>query len=162
MLHQSARIAKTIRPGVPVIAGGPYPSSDPEKLLSDRNIDLAVIGEGEETLLDLALSIQGEGGPFVTSASLAAIRGVAYRDEDGAVHLSPPRPPIEDLDSLPPPAWDTINVRWFWTHRSHSTAGLRPYMPIFTSRGCPYRCTYCHSTLARLSGPGARRVWSKR
>jgi radical SAM superfamily enzyme YgiQ (UPF0313 family) len=149
MLHHSAQIAKTIRPAVPVIAGGPYPSSDPERLLSDRNIDAAVIGEGEETLLDLARHIQDEGGPFVNPANLAAIRGVAYRDEDGAVHRSLPRPHIEDLDSLPPPAWDTLNVRWFWACRSMSTAGVRPYMTIFTSRGCPYRCTYCHNIFGR-------------
>jgi anaerobic magnesium-protoporphyrin IX monomethyl ester cyclase len=149
MLHQSAQIAKTICPGVPVIAGGPYPSSDPERLLADRNIDAAVIGEGEETLLELALRIQGEGRQFVNPANLAAIRGVAYRGEDGAVHLSPARPLIEDLDSLPQPAWDLINLRWFWARRSMSTGGVRPYLPIFTSRGCPYGCTYCHNLFGR-------------
>ncbi|MEI7936117.1 MAG: radical SAM protein [Verrucomicrobiota bacterium] len=149
MLHQSAQIAKTIRPGVPVIAGGPYPSSDPERLLADRNIDAAVIGEGEETLLDLALRIQGEGRQFVNPGNLAAIRGVAYRGEDGVVRLSPPRPPIEDLDSLPQPAWDTIDLRWFWARRSMSGGGVRPYLPVFTSRGCPYGCTYCHNLFGR-------------
>jgi anaerobic magnesium-protoporphyrin IX monomethyl ester cyclase len=149
MLHQSAQIAKTVRPGVPVIAGGPYASSDSERLLADRNIDAAVIGEGEETLLDLALRIDEEGSPFVKPANLAAIRGVAYRDEDGAVQLSAPRPPIEDLDSLPQPAWDTINLRWFWTRRSATVGGERPHMPIFTSRGCPYGCTYCHNLFGR-------------
>jgi radical SAM superfamily enzyme YgiQ (UPF0313 family) len=149
MLHQSAQIAKTIRPGVPVIAGGPYASSDPQRLLADRNIDVAAIGEGEETLLDLARHIEDEGWPFVKPAGLAAIRGVAYRDEDGAVHRSPPRPPIEDLDSLPQPAWDTINLRWFWTRRSMSSAGVRPYLPVFTSRGCPYGCSYCHNLFGR-------------
>ena len=149
ILHQSAQIAKTIRTGMPVIAGGPYPSSEPERLLADRNIDLAVMGEGEETLLDLARHIEDEGWSFVKPAGLAAIRGVAYRDEDGAGHLSPPRPLIEDLDSLPQPAWDTINLRWFWTRRSMASVGVRPYMPIVTSRGCPYSCTYCHNLFGR-------------
>jgi anaerobic magnesium-protoporphyrin IX monomethyl ester cyclase len=149
MLHQSAQIAKTIRPGVPVIAGGPYATSDPARLLADRNIDAAVIGEGEETLLELALRVKDEGSSFVKPANLAAIRGIAYRDEGGTVHLSPPRPLIEDLDSLPQPAWDAIDLRWFWVRRSMSTAGGRAYLPVFTSRGCPYGCTYCHNLFGR-------------
>mgnify|MGYP001099282374 CR=1 FL=1 len=147
MLHQAAQAVRSVGPDVPVVAGGPYASSDPFTLLSDRNIDVAVIGEGEETLLDLARCIQEEGPAW--KSHLATIPGTVSRSEDGLVHHSPPRPPITDLDSLPKPAWDTIDVRWFWTHRSLSTAGVRPYMPIFTSRGCPYACTYCHNIFGR-------------
>lgn len=149
MLHQATRIARSIRPGVPVFVGGPYASSDPTALLSDRNIDGAVIGEGEETLLELARLIEDQGPAWNSPGILARVRGIATRDEGGEVHLSPPRAPIENLDSLPPPAWDAIDVRWFWTRRSMSTAGIRPYLPIFTSRGCPYRCTYCHNLFER-------------
>jgi len=147
MLHQAAQIVRSVLPGVPLVAGGPYASSDPARLLSDRNIDAAVIGEGEETLLELVRCVQEEGPAW--KSSLAAIAGVASRGENGAVRHSPPRPPISDLDSLPPPAWDAIDVRWFWARRSMSTAGVRPYMPIFTSRGCPYSCTYCHNLFGR-------------
>jgi len=147
MLHHAAQIVRSAKPHVPLFAGGPYPSSDPARSLSDRNIDAVVVGEGEVTLLELARCIQEEGPAW--KSSLSTIPGMALRSENGAVNLSPPRPPITDLDSIPAPAWDTIDIRWFWTHRSMSTGGVRPYMPIFTSRGCPYRCTYCHNLFGR-------------
>ena len=145
MLHHAARIARSVRPDVPMFAGGPYPSSDPDTLLTDRNIDAAVIGEGEETLLDLARHVDQEGPSWPSPRSLAEVPGVAFRGDDGAVVRSASRPPIDDLDAIPWPDWTQIDPSWFWTRRSMATAGVRPYMPIFTSRGCPYRCTYCHN-----------------
>lgn len=147
MLHHAAEIVRSVQPGVPVVAGGPYPSSDPARILNDPNIDAAAVGEGEATLLEVARCIQEEGPNWKSHYS--DIAGLASLGEDGAVQYSPPRPPIDDLDSLPPPAWDAIDIRWFWTHRSMTTAGVRPYMPIFTSRGCPYQCTYCHNLFGR-------------
>ena len=148
-LHRIAEITRSVRPGVPVLAGGPHPSSDPAAVLRDENIDAVVIGEGEETLLELAQQIQAEPETWRTPASLLAIRGVASRGPDGAMRHSPPRPTISDLDALPTPAWDLIDVRWFWSRRSMSTCGVRPYMPIFTSRGCPFHCNYCHDLFGK-------------
>lgn len=145
MLHHAAWIARSIMPRVAVVVGGPYSSSDPEAALADWNIDAAVIGEGEESILELARFVESGGTGWRRSGGIEGIAGLAYRDGDGMVRISAPRPPIEDLDSLPTPAWDAIDVKWFWTRPGMTTAGVRPYMPVFTSRGCPYHCTYCHN-----------------
>jgi radical SAM superfamily enzyme YgiQ (UPF0313 family) len=149
MLHRAAELARGVRPGVPVIVGGPYPSSDPDAALADANIDAAVLGEGEETLLEVARLVREQGRAWSAPDALAAVRGLAWRAADGLVRRSAPRPPIADLDALPIPAWDAIDVGWYWRRRSMSTCGVRPYLPVFTSRGCPYRCTYCHNLFGR-------------
>lgn len=145
MLHHAAWIARSILPRIAIIAGGPYASSDPGTTLADRNIDAAVIGEGEETLLELARLIDEGGEDWKKPDTLGCVPGIGYRGLDGLVQFSPPRKPIEDLDSMPLPAWDGIDVQKFWKKPGMTSSGVRPYMPVFTSRGCPYRCTYCHN-----------------
>jgi radical SAM superfamily enzyme YgiQ (UPF0313 family) len=149
MLHDVARIVRSVQPGVAVVAGGPYPSSDPTSVLSDWNVDVAVVGEGEQTVLELTRLVMDEGPAWRLSMSLASIQGIAVRGADGTPFLSPPRSPILDLDSLPLPAWDAIDLSWFWRHLSISTAGIRPYLPLFTSRGCPFQCIYCHQIFGK-------------
>jgi len=74
---------------------------------------------------------------------LKGIRGTAYR-ENGEVRLAPPRPFIENLDSLTFPAWDLVNMEFYWRSLRTTPFGLARYMNIYTSRGCPYHCNYCH------------------
>lgn len=149
MLHEAARLARLAIPEIPVIAGGPYPSSDPNTLLADRNIDVAVIGEGEETLLELARTIRDKGPAWKKPDVLRSVHGIVFRGDGGELVQSPARKPIESLDDIPGPAWDTIDPSWYWTRGSMSTGGVRPYMPVFTTRGCPFSCTYCHKLFSR-------------
>ncbi len=136
-LHRLARAARDAAPQAVLLAGGPHPSAEPEKTAADPAIDAAVIGEGERTLLDiLARVAKGEAWKHVP--------GLAVRGESGAVHRTEPRPYIEDLDELPMPAWDLTDIDAYAARRGMSLAGMRRYMAITTSRGCPYRCTYCH------------------
>ena len=149
LMHEAARLARQTRPGVPVIAGGPHATSDPADLLADPAFDAAVRGEGEETLLELADLVVGQGPGWADPARLAGVRGIAYRPAPGEVALTPERPTIADLDGLPWPDWDAVDLRRFWDRPSMATLGIRPYATIFTSRGCPYRCTYCHGLFGR-------------
>jgi len=159
MLHHAAWVARSILPRVAVFAGGPYASSDPAAALADWNIDAIAIGEGEETLLELARLVERDVAGWRSSRSLAGVTGIGWRDTDGNVCLNEPRPPIADLDSIPSPAWDAIDVRRFWKKPGMTTAGVRPYMPVFTSRGCPYHCTYCHNIFGhRFRARGAASV----
>jgi radical SAM superfamily enzyme YgiQ (UPF0313 family) len=142
----AAHIAAAIKagaPGLPVIIGGPHPSSDPDLALTDPNVDAAVIGEGEETFAGLVRVIMSEGPRWRDPAVLRTVAGLAFRGGNG-LELSAPRPAIEDLDSLPFPAWDLIDYRRFWSRPGMATVGIRPYLPMFTSRGCPYGCVFCH------------------
>lgn len=151
LAHKAAAAVKMEVASVPIIMGGPHPSSDPEFVLCDFNIDAAVIGEGEETFIELVNLIMFEKFGWSNPALLHKIDGIAFR-VDGDVQLSNPRIPIKDLDSLPFPAWDLIDYKKFWTRASMSTDGIMPYMTMFTSRGCPYKCIYCH----RLFGKSFR------
>jgi anaerobic magnesium-protoporphyrin IX monomethyl ester cyclase len=134
------RAAKTLRETGfegPVIAGGPHPTCFPEESLACPDIDYLVLGEGEETCKELVSAL-------VDGRDPRCVPGIAYR-ENGRVQLSAGRVPMADLDQLAPPAWDLVEMDKYF--RLQSMAGLRNgrYMNLFTSRACPYRCTYCHS-----------------
>ncbi len=124
-----------------IIAGGPYPSSSPDDVLSDKNIDLAVIGEGEDTFLELINKIE-------SCDSIENIYGLAFI-KNGGLKYNEKRAYIEDLDLIPFPAWDLIPMEEYFKYYSNAPLGKRRYMQIFTSRGCPYRCTYCHNIFGK-------------
>lgn len=145
-----AAAVKGESPAVPVIMGGPHPSSDPEGVLRD-GADAAVVGEGEETLTELVRVITEEGPGWRSPEILRKVAGIAFT-ADGKTELSAPRPPIADLDSLPFPAWDLLDYRRYWQVSGMSTMGKRAYLPLTTSRGCPYHCVFCH----RLFGKAFR------
>lgn len=113
---------------IPVIMGGVHISALPNTLTSD--MDLAVIGEGEETFADvMELFLQRRKFPL---DELDKIRGIAFRERDGSLLQTVRRPLIEPLDRIPFPARDLLHIR--------------PNSTIFSSRGCPYNCTFCFST----------------
>lgn len=150
LAEQCAAGLKAAFPRLPVLAGGPHASAFVESTLASGNVDVAVIGEGEDTLLELAKLISAEGDGWSSEANLKKIAGIAFRPpgSDEVVRTGP-RPVIEDLDSLPFPAWDLVDMPRYWKLASMATVGIRPYMTIFTSRGCPYRCTYCHNLFGK-------------
>lgn len=98
-----------------------------------NSIDYVLIGEGEQTLLELVESIENH-------SSIEQIFGISYLKEDQVIRNSN-RPVMRDLDALPLPAWDLINFteyqkRWRpnWGYFS---------INIATTRGCPYKCNWC-------------------
>ena len=141
-LHWNAARVKAVAPETPVVAGGPYASSVQAKALDDSNIDLVVCGEGEEAMLEVVDAV-------VHGKPLRRIAGTAWREEGRVVH-GPARPPITDLDSIPHPAWDLLDMAAYWkAPREKHFYRHRAYMAVFTSRGCPYRCIYCHGLFGR-------------
>jgi anaerobic magnesium-protoporphyrin IX monomethyl ester cyclase len=129
---------------VPVVWGGVFPSMVPQDVLRSAFVDIVAIGEGEETVVELARHF-AEKSPG--SAALKNIRGIGYM-ENGMVTITPARPIIPDLD-LYAPAWDHVDIeRYFFDYRTYySEMGSR--LPagktgtVMTSRGCPSRCGYC-------------------
>jgi len=139
-LHYTASIVKNLSPQTFIIAGGPHPTSFPEEVLLDKHIDCISIGEGEATAPELFDSLL-DGG------NLSRVKGIAFL-QDGQATFTDPRPPIEDLDSLPFPAWDLVEVEKYKNRRG--MAGYyRRYMNLFTSRACPYKCIYCHTIFGK-------------
>jgi len=136
-LHRLAAEARRAAPNAVILAGGAHPSAEPEKTAADPAIDAVAIGEGERTLIDILQRI-------ARGAEWRDVDGLAVRSPEGGVRRTGQRASIEDLDSLPFPAFDLTDIDAYAKRRGMSLAGLRRYMPITTSRGCPYRCTYCH------------------
>ncbi len=137
-MHKIASIIKETFKDCVVIAGGPHPTVYPEDVLNDNNIDFAVLGEGEITTKNLINAIE-------KNEDYRSISGIAYKDGNKIVFTNP-TPFIQDLDSIPFPAWDLIDIDEYPKYyRFVGAVGRRErYMPVFTSRGCPYRCIYCH------------------
>jgi|YelNatPaOPRAMG01_1025707.scaffolds.fasta_scaffold26679_2 radical SAM superfamily enzyme YgiQ (UPF0313 family) len=140
-LHTVAYITKSIDINIKVVAGGPYATSTPSTLMNDKNIDVGVIGEGEITFKELLDSYEHDG-------DLYNIRGIVFKSHNGFI-TTPSRPYIEALDTLPYPSWDLIDLNAYFVRRGMSTIGIRRYMTILTSRGCPFHCTYCHNIMGK-------------
>ena len=138
--------------GAIVVMGGPDPTKHPEKYLASPQVDLVVHHEGEQTLVALlGLLNQGQ----LSRETLQNELGIAYRDQKGQPIVNAPRPPIDNLDTLPLPARDLIDMnRYLDTWRT-----LNGYssLTITTARGCPYGCEWCqdavHGTTFRQRSP---------
>jgi radical SAM superfamily enzyme YgiQ (UPF0313 family) len=140
-MHQAAAAAKNGRAPL-VVAGGAHPTAYVDDCLEDPNIDAVVRNEGEITFTELLAA-------YGRHAGFEGIKGVSYRHE-GRIINNPPREFIEDLDSLPLPDWDLVSPDRYKAFVPHSPMLYgRRYMSVFTSRGCPYRCTYCHSIFGK-------------
>ena len=118
--------------GAYVVAGGPDSATRPETYL-DAGFDAVVPGEGEAALTDLARSVaRGEGA--------RGIAGVTSR-VDGRLVRGPTRPFLRDLDALPLPAWDLVDMEEYLGRWERSTGERRA--AVLTSRGCPFDCSWC-------------------
>lgn len=125
---------KNVLPNTLTVIGGPHPTFLPnETLKCENSLDVVVIGEGEETLVDLAEKYSKTG-----NRGLSDVNGITYRD-DNKIRMTQPRPLIKDLDSLPFPARHLVP---FKDYELSSQAG-----GMITSRGCVFNCNYCSSSL---------------
>ncbi|MBN1400132.1 MAG: radical SAM protein [Anaerolineae bacterium] len=123
--------------GCPIVLGGPHATVFPQRLASDPKIDYLVYGEGEQTLQELVRALAAEDlQPSVTT--LRGISGLCYA-RDGELICNPPRPLIEDLDSLPLPARHLFELD---RYPLYAPNGER-MVTLLSSRGCPYNCSYC-------------------
>ena len=129
-------------PGVPIVGGGPHTTAFPEEAARVPGLRCVAIGEAEETLRELVPALL-EGRP------LSAIAGIAFATGEGdAVERTPPRPPA-DINRLPRLAWHLLDLPRYWQHPSMTVKGAHRYIPLLSSRGCPYRCAYCHNVFGK-------------
>jgi len=147
---------------VPVVIGGPHPSVVSEDLdyesLDCGNIDIVVRGEGEETWIEISEKVEDflKHHPTFSTAELMdpakgvwdGVLGITYKTSDGEYHRNADRPAINDLDSLPWPAYHLFKMEGYTNLQPATDAvdGSKSFS-ILTSRGCPYRCTFCSQSI---------------
>jgi radical SAM superfamily enzyme YgiQ (UPF0313 family) len=127
---------RKIKPGIFAVAGGPHATANPDDALR-TGFDVAVIGEGEVTMVDLVRACEQK-------RTLDAVDGIAYRQGD-EVKFTPMRPFVSNLDDIVFPA------RQFIDYSRYRRFG------IISMRGCPYRCIYCKPVEEKLFGKRLRR-----
>lgn len=141
-------VVHEVSPGAVVVAGGPHPTVAPEQTLSLRAFDAVMIGEAEETLprlIESGLRLEDQPGVWYQAG------GEIVRNERADV--------VADLDALPFPAWDLLDMGSYlalWYQLDAVRYGVRG-TSIMASRGCPYQCSYCQPTLGTIFGSRVRR-----
>lgn len=142
------KLAASIKKALPkslIIAGGPHPSTFPQDIAYEPAIDLFVLGEGEMAVTTILERLEN-------GAGFDDIEGIAIR-VDGQAKITPRKTFIKDLDRIPMPAWDLIPLKkYFDMPRMGNIYKYKEFMPIFTSRSCPFQCVYCH----KIFGKGFR------
>lgn len=117
------------------IVGGPEPGAYAREYL-EAGAEVVVIGEGELTIEELLPALRAN-----SASALSRVRGIAFLDEQGQMHSTPPRPQIANLDAQPWPARDAVDVpRYLRTWREAHGKGS---LAFITARGCPYECQWC-------------------
>jgi anaerobic magnesium-protoporphyrin IX monomethyl ester cyclase len=135
-----------------VILGGPHPTILPEESAAKPFVDVVVRGEGESTWLEL-LGIWEAGSREPGNRELGnSTAGITYRDKSGEIVSTPNRPPIptQELNDMPFPAWHLFSLDRYTNLQPTLDQVNGRSLPILTSRGCPYRCSYCSQIGPRL------------
>jgi anaerobic magnesium-protoporphyrin IX monomethyl ester cyclase len=134
-LKYAESVKKTLPNSITMI-GGPHTTFIPVETLQENEcLDVVVVGEGEETVVDLAEKYLKYG-----ITCLNDVKGIVYRDKKGVIQVTQPRPLIKDLDSLPFPARHLVPFDAYGVSKDQEG-------DMITSRGCVYSCGYCSSSL---------------
>lgn len=136
--HRVAQVVKEVDPHIVVIFGGAHPTSAPEMVMADPNVDVAVLSEGDNLIVPLLRCIESDG-------DLRELDGLAYRDATAQVVVIEKITQVVDLDILPYPARHLLPMeKYFAAGVRHGGIGKgKRAASMITSRGCQYRCNFC-------------------
>ncbi len=129
---------KAFDPGITVVLGGPHPTVSPGEFASGR-ADYIIPYEGERAMLDFVRA--GAGRPALRNAFSCRQEKLADSVRAAGREL------IEDLDSLPFPAYDMLDIRPYYIN----SYKRRPIVSVMTSRGCPNSCIFCSQAVSGRS-----------
>ncbi len=132
-----SNLAKEVNPDIWTVIGGPHVTLVPKEFLEEaKNVDIAVAGEGEYAMLDIAQTFEGK-------KQLSEVEGIVYR-QNGEVVVNKQRPFVGNLDELPYPAYDLVDMEQYLNPKN---IGYRSFqdraITMITSRGCPFNCCFC-------------------
>ena len=128
---------KSVNSSIITVGGGAHVTVCSKEILEDPNCDYIISGEGEESIVEFLEVLQGR-------KSFESVDGLGWEKDSSDYVLNPKLKWIEDLDSLPFPAYHLIGLeQYFGLESSHGIRHEKKYAPIVTSRGCPAKCTFC-------------------
>jgi radical SAM superfamily enzyme YgiQ (UPF0313 family) len=142
--NDAISLAKIVRQALPdalIVMGGAHASMEYESILNTANVDCVVIGEGEQTFVELVKSIlSGDGREL-------SIKGTVWQ-KNGSIIRNDYREPIQDLDALPIPAYHLLSMEsYIWQKQANFAYAMRyPIGHMITSRGCINNCIFCSTT----------------
>jgi radical SAM superfamily enzyme YgiQ (UPF0313 family) len=128
-----SKAIKAISEEIPVVWGGLHPTIFPHHVLVKEYVDYIITGEGEYPVLELLDCL------LKKNRRLEEIKNLGYK-EKGKIRLNPARAFI-DLDELPLPAWDLVDIKKYCQQKFYSSR----VVTLNTSRGCPFRCSFCYN-----------------
>jgi radical SAM superfamily enzyme YgiQ (UPF0313 family) len=132
---------KAVFPNMPIVLGGSHISGLPNKTMEAApSLDFGVFGEGESTATELFSAIR-------SGSDISSVKGIAFRSGD-KITVNETRELIQNLDSLPFPDYDKLDLtRYRYLQKGWRKRG---FMSMVTSRGCPFKCTFCaHAVFGR-------------
>lgn len=129
-------------PGVRIILGGGVITPIPRDVMSFLpEVDIGVVGEGWVTMVEVLEAIDQK------SMEFSGIPGIAWRDGKGGIIINPGRDLLEEVDSLPFPAWEMFPLNTYFANSelllSEESMASRRRLEFCCSYGCPYKCKYC-------------------
>jgi anaerobic magnesium-protoporphyrin IX monomethyl ester cyclase len=140
-----SRALKEMQPGINIIVGGVHACLIKERALSEvPSADAVCWGEGEFAMLEYADRI-------MNPSAVQPLNGLAFRSQEGEMVVGPDREPIRDIDSLPLPDRSLVPIAGYVP--AIEQYKKLPVTNMFTTRGCPFRCTFC---LPDILGKGMR------
>ncbi|MBU90190.1 hypothetical protein CMO94_01505 [Candidatus Woesearchaeota archaeon] len=132
--YKLCRIIKKEYPNIYLVLCGVHPTLMPEESISEGKADFAVIGEEEETILELTNALKN-------GKNFKNITGLAYK-ENGRIKITKPRKLIKNLDTLPFPAYHLLKWKKYQTNIHGKYSNKRAFN-VIPGRGCPYKCNFC-------------------
>lgn len=147
-IRQILSLARQTCPDITIILGGGIITSDPYPVFDLLKIDYGVIGEGEITIVELVQAL-------IEKTELSAVRGIIFRNPQNVVTKTEDRDPIDDLDSIPFPDYEGFEASRYLDYQMSndmydlSSFDAPRYLPIISSRSCPYSCTFCFHPLGK-------------
>lgn len=127
---------------VPVIWGGVHASLLPEETMQNKYIDIVLKGEGDYAFFEIAKAIEKDQGNKDKN-ELRKVRGIYYKDKNGAIKKTIDRDLIQDLDKLPNLPYELLNLNNYYGFDIKSGKSIT----MMTSRGCPFHCGFCYNTV---------------
>ena len=128
-------LVRKIDPKIPIVWGGAHPSLLPEMTIEDDKVDIVCIGEGDESFPILVSELKKNG-----TGDLSKVPGIIYRDKDGNVKRTKILP-LYNMTKMPEFPYHLLDMELYINNIKKD--GIKRYFDIISSRGCPYKCTFC-------------------